>query len=154
MNDPGDLGRLHDVVAPTDFPLWPLAPGLWVLIAASAVALLLLAWRAWRRYRANAYRRQALGELDALAPSQADGILLISAILKRVALVSYPREQVASLSGDDWARFLVTKSRRADATAITRAFAEALRQDDRQPVPIWPAIAAAKGWVSRHRAES
>ena len=34
MNDPGDLSNLHDIVAPSAFPFWPLAPGVWILVVA------------------------------------------------------------------------------------------------------------------------
>ena len=156
MNDPGDLGGLHDIVTPSGFPFWPPAPGVWVLIAALAALLLLQAWRAWLRYRANAYRRIALRELDAVAASAegdgADDVLGVSAILKRVALVSYPRERVASLSGEAWAGFIAAQSRSGvDVSAITRALEGAFAARE-AGTSIRPMIAAAKTWVRRHRA--
>ena len=64
--------------------------------AACLVAAGLAAAAIARRHRRNAYRREALRELE-----EADAAD-ISAILKRTALVAFPREQVASLSGAAW----------------------------------------------------
>ncbi|WP_413991112.1 DUF4381 domain-containing protein [Labrys okinawensis] len=156
MNDPGDLSRLHDIAAPSGFPFWPLAPGMWILIAALAAILLLQAWRTWLRYRANAYRRIALRELDAVAaPAEgggADDVLRVSAILKRVALVSYPREQVASLSGKAWAGFIAAQSRPGiDVAAITSALEGAFAAKE-AGTSVHSLVAAARAWVRLHQA--
>lgn len=157
MNDPGDLGRLHDIVAPTGFPFWPLAPGVWVLIAAAAALSSLQAWRAWLHYRADAYRRVALRELDALVVpggSGSDPILGISAILKRVALISYPRERVANLSGNAWGNFIVDQAgQRIDVSGIADQLAGALKPGEGiGTADAAQLIAEAKHWVRRHRA--
>ncbi len=156
MNDPGDLGGLHDILAPSDFPFWPLAPGVWVLIAALAAVLLLQIRRAWLRYRADAYRRAALHELDAIAAlgegDDADGVLRISGVLKRVALISYGRERTASLSGGAWAAFIADRSGPGtDVSAITEGLQRVWRGGE-AGTPLRLLIGAAKTWVRRHRA--
>jgi Domain of unknown function (DUF4381) len=155
MNDPGDLAGLRDIVAPSDFPLFPLAPGVWILIAALAAIVVLHAWWAWQRFRANAYRRAAVRELKLLAasPESQDAQLLlgVSAVLKRVALISYGRERVASLSGVAWATFIAQQAPPGtDTEIIANAFGNALRAK-KGPVSLRPLIAAAKAWVRRHR---
>ena len=66
------LARLHDITEPPAPGLWPLAPGWW-LVATLLVLLLMRGGQwVWRRWRANAYRRQALRALarcDAADPA-------------------------------------------------------------------------------------
>jgi hypothetical protein len=150
--DPADLANLRDIVLPPAVSYWPPAPGWWIVGATLvAVALLLLA-KGLARYRRNAYRRQALHELDAIGPaSNAVAAQRISAVLKRAALVAFPRTNVARLSGASWLGFL-------DRTGQTDAFGKG-------PAHMLPALALgavptadgeailqeAKRWVLRHR---
>jgi Domain of unknown function (DUF4381) len=76
----------------------------------------------WVRWRRQAYRRAGLRELRVIAarldaaPERAAALVALVALLKRVALVAYAREQVAALSGDAWLTFL-------DRTGGTARFA-------------------------------
>jgi len=151
--DPADLSNLRDIVLPPPISFWPPAPGWWIIGAALLGAALILLIKALIRYRRNTYRRQALRELDAIGPSQnAAAAQRISAVLKRTALVAFPRRDVARLSGASWLAFL-------DRTGGTNAFSNG-------PARILPALALgaeptadceailheAKRWIRRHRA--
>lgn len=103
--------QLRDIHLPAAPSFWPPAPGWWVL---AALLLLLLAWAArvlWKRQRV---RRQRQRVLDALARLEGDlaseptpeALALVSALLRRLALSRFPREQVAVLTGDAWLTFL------------------------------------------------
>jgi hypothetical protein len=119
----------------------------------TVVLTLVLAWLAWRwvqRWRANAYRRAALAELDAAGDDPA----AVADIVRRTALAAWPRDRVASLSGTDWLRFL-------DATGGGGGFLDGpgaalasapYRSDAAVPAPGLGALAAR--WVRRHRVES
>jgi len=107
-----DLQNLHDIVVPPPPPWLPPAPGWYAL---GLTALLILVWGATvlhRRWRRNAYRRQALAELaqlaSALATDKPAHLLLprLPELLKRTALVAYGRSATASLSGQPWLDFL------------------------------------------------
>lgn len=152
--DPADLSRLADIVVPPPVPWWPPAAGWWILGAGLVIALALLAGMALRHHRRNAYRRAALAELDAIgAVADAAGAAAVSAILKRTALVAYPRAEVAGLTGDGWLAFLDRSAATADfvagpAAGLARAVTGA-------PVGDGAAIlAAARRWVTHHRAEA
>jgi hypothetical protein len=159
------LARLHDVVTPPAVPYAPQTVG-WYLLAAALV--LLLAWlgvRAWRRTRANRYRKAALREIDRIeAELQADpdrrgeAVAALNELLKRTALSAWPRAEVASLAGGDWLVFL-------DATGTAdelsrgpgRALAEAVyTPPDRaiEPERMAALFAVARSWVRRHRPQS
>lgn len=103
--DPGDLANLADLALPAAISFWPPAAGVWIVGAAAAAALAVAGWRALQRYRADAYLRRAAAEID--AASDATEPSIVSAVLKRAAMVAYGRERVASLTGAAWTAFIV-----------------------------------------------
>lgn len=153
-SDPSDLANLRDIVLPPPVSYWPPAPGWWVLAALAAALLALLVARRIIRHRHDAYRRAALRELAALpAPLDARGAQALSAILKRAALVAFPRTEVAGLTGAAWLRFL-------DKTGRMQAFESGLAAPLPQialgasvPADDGAIRHAARDWIRRHRAE-
>lgn len=153
MSDPADLSNLRDIVVPPDVPLWPPAPGWWIVGAAAVSSAVVLAAMVVLRYRRNAYRRAALhtlAEVEHLPPGEA--AQRITAVLKRAALVAYPRAEVAKLSGEAWLGFL-------DRTGHTDAFTTgparslpSLAFGGIAEATSLPAVAsAARAWVRGHR---
>ncbi|WP_353309246.1 DUF4381 domain-containing protein [Shimia sp. NS0008-38b] len=98
----GLLNLLVEVPEPAPVSMMPQTAGWAVLAGCFGLVLMWQAWRVWRRYQANAYRREALRALDAAGTDAVE----ISTILKRVALTVYGRKRVAGLSGQAWLRFL------------------------------------------------
>lgn len=100
---------LRDIHTPAAPPLWPPAPGWWVLAALVLLGVLALAWRGWRRHR----RRRAVARLfdDALrdAGTPAARIAAMSILLRRAARRRDPASQ--ALDGDAWIAFLDRGSR-------------------------------------------
>jgi Domain of unknown function (DUF4381) len=109
---PDPLAGLRDWHLPDPVSWWPPAPGWWLVagLALAAGALVLHWWL--RRRRQGAPARAALAELERLGAglvADRDGrqyAAAVSALLRRLALVRYPREQVAGLAGADWLAFL------------------------------------------------
>lgn len=113
MSQQGDpLAELRDIHLPPPVDAWPPAPGWWLLAIVIIGVLVALALLLFRRWRANRYRREALEELTNLrrAYEQHGDVEAwlrdYEALLKRVALTRYPREEVASLTGEAWVAFL------------------------------------------------
>jgi len=133
------LENLRDIVAPEPPPLWPPAPGVWVLlIVVLAMITALFLW--WRRARAHsAYRRAGLALLKTARTTRD-----VNVILKRVALAAFPRPMVASLYGDEWAVFLDGSCRRAEFTA--------LREAEESVEASKKLLSAASTWIRHHRA--
>lgn len=99
------IGLIEQLVEPAAPPPIPMVPQTWGWAVLAVLLLAALAYGIWRwssHRRANAYRRAALHMLD----SAGDDPARIAAILRRAALVAYPRRAVASLNGADWLAFL------------------------------------------------
>ncbi|GJL81239.1 MAG: hypothetical protein DHS20C01_08730 [marine bacterium B5-7] len=113
-DDTASLSLLRDIIEPTAITLWPPAPAPagWLLLALLLVWLITLIVIAVLHYRSNAYRRDAIKVLDDIRSSastdecHSKDVLRLAELLKRVAISVYPRQQVASLAGDPWLKFL------------------------------------------------
>lgn len=101
---------IDEVILPDTIAWLPTAPGWQVLGAITLVFILLQVFRSARRWWRNRYRRDALHQLS-LVQQQAsselyDIVAMLPYYLKVTALQAYPRQEVASLSGDNWLMFL------------------------------------------------
>jgi len=108
------LEGLRDIHLPPPVAFWPLAYGWWALTASvvlAAVALVL-----WQRWRRTSVKRAALGELSALEalfgaqPDPVELAVLLTTLLRRVALARLARADVAALHGETWIAFLTRGS--------------------------------------------
>jgi len=98
---------------------WPLAPGVWLLLAVTAALLIAVTWWCVRRYQQAAYRRWGQQQLAALhgqwqhdQDTQAY-LLQANRVLKIVALRSADHaDEVAALSGEAWQRWLTARAPR------------------------------------------
>ena len=154
LNLPQLLELMHGLVTPEPVAWLPQTPGWWVVFGWLLVMLLFAAWQVIQRRQRNRYRREALAELKAIeAASNIEPAMAaqrIAAVLKRTALVAYPRQDVAGLYGTEWAQFLVESSGndpQVAAVADDRA-AAAYRPDADPNVLSTP----ARRWIRRHRA--
>ena len=110
------LKPLHE---PEAVAFWPPGPG-WYLVGVLILGLIAFGIvRAARWWRGRQYRRTAVNTLEAWKKEAgALSVIIVNDLLKRVALKTYPREQVASLTGQAWLEFL-------SETARIPAFTEA-----------------------------
>ena len=152
----GQLLDLRDIHAAPPPGLWPPAPGWWLLALLLAVLAVLLLVRLRRLLRVRRFRRRVLQELEDIgvrcrAEDPAGLAAAVNTWLRRVALLRYPREQVASLTGNAWLEFL-------DATGGGGAFSGgAGRVLDSGPYSLHTApapremlLALAREWAGRN----
>ncbi|MFT5483121.1 MAG: hypothetical protein ACI9GW_001776 [Halieaceae bacterium] len=102
------LRGIEEISLPVAVSWWPQTLA-WKVVASVMLLLALrLAWRQWRRYRANRYRREALILLASWRGSESlqSTIGRLPALLRGVALQAYPRDEVTGLSGTEWLGFL------------------------------------------------
>lgn len=151
--DPGSLDRLHDIAVPPPVSWWPLAPGWWVIVGIGLVLLAVGVVAAISRWHRNRYRREALRELGELSPA-AESLAVVAELVKRVALAAYPRDQVASLTGEPWLAFLdETGGNGAFATGPGRFLEQATfgrppPLSNEQATELWTAV---RHWITHHR---
>jgi len=110
--NPDPLAQLRGYHLPEPIGWWPPAIGWWLVAALAVLVCLALAVWLLHRRRRHAARRAARRELRRLQTAHAadgDDLALVrglSRLLRRYALVRYPRETVAGLSGAEWLGFL------------------------------------------------
>ena len=163
------LARLRDVVPAPEPPWWPPAPGWWALAGVAAVAAAALAAWLWLRRRRRRYRRLALAELErayescwrgavsgrAARPDAAGRYLQeVNQVLRRAALVAWPRERVAALTGDEWLAFL---DRSAGMRGFRHGPGQALGAGPYRAAPecdVRAVHALARKWLRGHRSRA
>jgi hypothetical protein len=107
------LDALADIVEPEAVSFSLVTVGWKLLAGVLILALFAAGLAAYRRYRRNRYRREALAELKALSaavtqagPGRVEALRAVPVLLRRVALTADDRAAVASLSGDMWLDYL------------------------------------------------
>ena len=103
------LPEMIDLLSPVSEPAavswWPQTWGWAVLGGLLLLVLMVSAWRRYRHWRANRYRRAALQQLRRRLAA-GEGAAALAEVLRRTALAAFPRAQVASLRGELWCDFL------------------------------------------------
>lgn len=105
------LDKLKDIHLPEQIDAFPNAPGWWLLLA---IIVSLVLFFVYRRYQYKQSIRllipakKELSQLRILTEEQigATSIAALSALLKRICLIYFPSNVVASLSGKNWLTFL------------------------------------------------
>jgi len=104
---------LRDIHLPEPIGWWPPALGWWLLLGTiCGLGLALFLLRRWLRKRRKEPKRIARREFEKLQTEyqqQRDPKMLvekISILLRRLYISSYPRTEVAGLTGEAWLEFL------------------------------------------------
>ncbi len=106
------LRSLKDIVVPQPVSWMPHTWGWLALGLILLAAILLWGMVLYRRWRRNAYRREALQILDEiegdLRSQQTRDVASarLGELLKRTALAAWPRNTIAAVSGNEWVGFL------------------------------------------------
>ncbi len=107
--------QLRDIHQPTAVSWWPPAPGWWLLMG-MLVGLSTWAYLRWKTFRRQAFRREALAQLEqainAWRQSQDDRALVgaCARLCRRLALHNKPRGEVSALTGAEWLDLLAQLS--------------------------------------------
>ncbi|EMB13270.1 DUF4381 domain-containing protein [Rhodopirellula europaea] len=151
-SDPTSLDRLNDIVVPAPVSWWPLAPGWYVLLAGLLAAITWLVWKNWRTWKSNAYRREAIHELESANTAGA-----ISGLLRRTALKTHSRSELAQMTGDRWPEWLFQQLPHESTSTISPIVREQLataayRDTDTPSLDELRAFAAV--WITQHSSAS
>ncbi|OWV82911.1 hypothetical protein ATY81_13560 [Rhizobium sp. R72] len=153
------LRSLKDIAVPPPVSWMPQTWG-WAVLAAILTLILATAFLLWlRHYRANAYRREALTLLAGVEAkirnpeTRQSGVRDLAILLKRVALAGWPRDDVASLAGAAWVKFLEVHGDRATSRALQAVLddLEYHASEGSGANTETELIAGARNWIERHR---
>jgi len=160
MQDTIYIAGLEPLIAPEELGLWPPAPGWFILSGILLLALTLLSIIWYRKRKRNRYRILALKQLKKISSraEQHPGLQDIQALnrlLKQTALSAFPREQVASLFGDDWLDFLDRSNYRSNFSGQCREHLHDSAYKKESQVNIAPhqwiqLINEAGTWIKKH----
>ena len=155
MNPQDPLASLHPLRQPELVGWWPLATGWWLVIILATLSLAGLCYWLVQRYRANAYRRQALHQLDLLhseyrqAGDSVEYAGKVNALLKRVALMAYPEADIAARHSESWQAFL--NEQLQPDMQFQEGFASAPYQASAADLDKTRLHSAARHWIAHHR---
>ncbi len=146
------LGNFHEVVSPDAISWWPQTTG-WAFVAAGLA--LLGGYRAWKRllhWYHNRYRKEAIARLRQL-PDSGNTATEVNRLLKLTALAAFSREQVASLSGEQWVQFLnqqcptpVFDASQRELLALATYTGQEVDQASGRAL-----LQASRAWVEQHK---
>ena len=98
---------LHDIVPAPAAGFWPPAPGWWIVTGVFLLLGYFLLRRLVRYWHQHRMQTRLMQELERISTKQPEQVVTdISKLLRRVALASYARDEVACLNGDAWLCFL------------------------------------------------
>lgn len=105
--------KLNPIITPDPIPFTMDTVGWKVLFFLLFLLILFIAYRIFKNYKQNAYRRDAISQIQNLVANNKNGVTTIISqimfLLKQTALQTYNRKQVASLEGENWLVFLDSK---------------------------------------------
>lgn len=155
------LEQLRPIHLPDPIGYWPIALGWQLLFILSILLLLSGLYVGWRYYHRGLAKREALRLLLAceqahrLDPNTQRSCATIVDLLKRVALVYYPREQVADLYGDAWFDFLQKTSKKLDFSLARQGILIgpylSTAQADAHSIDVFACIPLARQWIKQRR---
>lgn len=154
MANSDSLAQLKDIHLPDPIGWWPLAPGWYVLMAIVLMAFFGGFFIILRRHKNALPKKQALDllkqytELYEKDKNAQLASARISELLKRVALVYYPRLDVASMHGDSWIQFLNKTAKGVDFRPVNSLLSESPFKQA-ETLNIQPLIIRAEKWIKQ-----
>ena len=144
-DESASLQNLHDIVIPDEVSWWPPAPGWFIVTALVVAALGYHAWRRYRTWKADAYRRAALREL-ATARTAAE----VGEVLRRTALAIAPRETIAGLHGASWTDWLASRCAEPLPETLTAELSRSIYQPASSSNEVPALRDFASHWIRSH----
>ena len=151
------LAQLKDIHLPPSVGWWPLAPGWYGLI------LILIGLAVWITYAFYKKHLNSLAKKEALALLKTYSAQYerdknaqlassrISELLRRVALVYYPRREVASIHGEAWMDFLNQTSKNINFIPVKSMLLDSPFKTE-ETVNLKPLFTRAEHWIKQRKA--
>jgi hypothetical protein len=153
------LNQLRDIHVPDPIGWWPPAPGWIILTVLVMIALGFITRRVIRHLLNQRSKRKALRVLQQYRQDYLKHhnspltCACLSELLKRVALIYYPRTQVASLQGQAWIDFLTRTARGLDFNTVRTLLIEVPYLPPHQHATLHPdaqpLIVLTQSWIQQ-----
>jgi len=127
----------------------------WKILAVVLLVIALLAFFKWLKlYQKNKYRRVSIKKLQFIESGNTQSqykINQLNIILKQVAIVTFGREKVAELYGDDWLLFLDSKYKKSEFVNYSSNFSDAIYYNKEVDESTLKSIyITTKTWINEH----
>ena len=156
------LEGFQEIGLPEPVSFWPQTPGWWVVGGLLLIGLCWWGGRRLLRWRADAYRRRRIADLESLVAGTSGDLQAVLVhlppLLKATALQAYRRRDVAALTGEAWlafldaqypgAGFLSRTGRRLVSIAYQPDAAAQMNEGEAREL-----IEMSKRWIRNHRRE-
>lgn len=156
MAEAAELAQLKDIHLPQAIGWWPPAPGWYIVFALLILLSVFVVYTFYKRAVYARPKKQALALLQTYEQhySQQKNSQLTSAriseLLRRVALVYYPRAKVASLHGQQWVDFLNQTCKHIDFNSVQSLLIEAPFKMP-QNSDLKPLFTKAQQWIKQRK---
>lgn len=148
------LTQLRDIHLPDPVNWWLLAPGWYVLILLVLIVMVAIAYLFHKKYQHALAKNQALNLLNTYKEQYEKdnnaqvASARVSELLRRVALVYFSRDKVASLHGDDWVAFLNETGEDVDFTPVKSMLLDSPFKTA-ETVNLKPLMQLAQQWIKQ-----
>ncbi|MFY7697564.1 MAG: DUF4381 domain-containing protein [Legionella sp.] len=152
-----DLSQLRDIHMPQPISGWSFSGVGYVVLGLLWSILAGICYLILRRHRWGRAKRQALRLLSSYETQQQDDpnpqrcCASISELLRRVALVYFPRQQIAGLRGRDWLDFLNASGKKIDFNSVSRGLLEQPYQVQDLEINISLLFSTTRRWIRQRR---
>ena len=125
-----------------------------VLLVLLLIGVLFVVIKQYKLYKKNAYRREALQQLNNFSIQKNENfetINNINILLKKVAIIAFGREEVATLTGNNWLLFLESKSKNTPFINFESVFKNAIyKNENTEEVKLNDLVIITKKWIKTH----
>jgi len=127
----------------------------WKILLAVLLLVTSIAFYKWLKlYQKNTYKRTAIKKLQLIEVEDAQSsykINQLNIILKQVAIVTFGRELVAELYGNDWFLFLDSKNKKSEFVSFSNNFKDAIYSDKEvDDATLKTIFKLTKTWINEH----
>lgn len=153
MNNMELLQQLKDIHLPSNIYMGPIAPG-WMIVFILLLGLLSCLIYIW--YRKNQRKKtvkfallklKMLKNLIAENPKNINIAAEISTLIRRTALLYFPRADIAGLSGNDWLNFLNCSGNTTQFTEETGRMLIDAPYRKNSSLDLMPLISLTQAWL-------
>jgi len=154
QDENSDPALVGDILEPDPLPFTFETIG-WKIVGAVLLIVVIVLFYKWLKlYQKNKYRREAIQKLKLIEMQNAESqhkMNQLNIILKQVAIITFGREQVAQLYGNDWFLFLDSKNKKSEFTKYSENFSDAIYSDKDVDETTFKSICKiTKTWINEH----